>query len=315
MDVVTLGETMVLFAAVEMGPLRFANTFEKHLAGSEANVAIGLARLGHLAGWISRVGDDEFGQYLLYTLRGEGVDISRVGIDPEAPTGVVFKEKREVGARKIMYYRKGSAASRLEPEQLDGDYIGAARILHLSGITPALSESAAATVHRAIDIARERGVTVSFDPNVRLRLWDRETCRRVLRQIVPKVDICLPGDEEAEILTGESDPVRAAQQLRDLGAGTVVVKVGVEGSVAVSENGLERVPAAMRLDRVVDPVGAGDGFAAGFLSGRLRGFSLAESMRLGNIVGAFAMTVVGDIEGLPTWREVQEFRPGQDVSR
>src|SRR5688500_18055605 len=114
-DVVTLGETMVLFAAVEMGPLRSAATYERHLAGSEANVSIGPARLGHSVGWISRVGDDEFGQYLLYSLRGEGVDVSRVLIDPDAPTGVVFKEKREVGARRIVYYRRGSAASRLSP--------------------------------------------------------------------------------------------------------------------------------------------------------------------------------------------------------
>jgi 2-dehydro-3-deoxygluconokinase len=315
LDVVTLGETMVLFAAVEMGPLRFANTFEKHLAGSEANVAIGLARLGHRSGWISRVGDDEFGQYLLYSLRGEGVDVSRVGIDPNAPTGVLFKEKREIGARRIVYYRKDSAASRLTPGDLDADYIGSARFLHLSGITPALSASAAATVDRAIDIARERDVTVSFDPNVRLRLWDRETCRIALRRIIPRVDICLPGAEEAELLTGETDPLRAAAQLRDLGARLVVVKVGADGAIALDGEREVRAPAAMRLDRIVDPVGAGDGFAAGFLSGLLRGYDLPEALRLGNTVGAFAMTVVGDVEGLPTWREVQEFRPGQDVAR
>src|SRR5439155_9881319 len=158
MDVVTFGETMVLFAAAEQGPLRFASTYTRHAAGTESNFAIGLARLGHRVGWFSRVGDDEFGQYIVNTVRGEGVDTSRVIVDPEAPTGVLFKEKRELGPRKIVYYRRGSAASRLAPGDLDGDYIAAARYLHLTGITPALSERARETVFAAAELARARGV-------------------------------------------------------------------------------------------------------------------------------------------------------------
>src|SRR5437867_356998 len=177
MDVVTFGETMVLFAAVEQGPLRFANTFTRHAAGTESNFAIGLARLGHQVGWFSRVGDDEFGQYLVNLIRGEGVDTSRVIVDPDAPTGVVFKEKRELGARKIVYYRRGSAASRLAPADLDAEYVASAKYLHITGITPALSESCRQTVRAAAELARSRGVRVSFDPNLRLRLWTREAAR------------------------------------------------------------------------------------------------------------------------------------------
>src|SRR5438552_3604184 len=152
---------MVLFAAVEQGPLRFATTYTRHPAGTETNFAIGLARLGHEVGWFSRVGDDEFGQYIVNFVRGEGVDTSRVVADPEAPTGVLFKEKRELGPRKIVYYRRGSAASRLSTADLDADYIASARYLHLTGITPALSPSAREAVFAAARLARERGVKVS----------------------------------------------------------------------------------------------------------------------------------------------------------
>jgi sugar/nucleoside kinase (ribokinase family) len=205
MDVVTFGETMVLFAAVEQGPLRFASTYTRHTAGTESNFAIGLARLGHEVGWFSRVGDDEFGQYIVNTVRGEGVDTSRVIVDAEAPTGVLFKEKRELGPRRIVYYRRGSAASRLAPGDLDGEYIGRARYLHLTGITPALSESARATVFAAAELARARGVRVSFDPNLRLRLWTREQARETMRALLPLCDLVLPGMDEAELLVDEAE--------------------------------------------------------------------------------------------------------------
>ena len=313
-DVITLGEMMVMFVATEAGPLRGIELFRKHVAGSEANVAIGLARLGHRAGWISRLGDDEFGLYIRNFLRGEGVDVSQVILDPEHPTGVAFKERRELGARKVIYYRRGSAASFLSPSDLNPSYFVGARYFHVSGINPALSPSCHETVLAAIEIAHQAGALVSFDPNVRLRLWDAETCRTTLRGILPRCDIVLPGADEAELLTGESDPERAARAIRALGPRLVLVKLGAQGSLGVSDDGIIRVP-AFPLERVVDPVGAGDGFAAGFLSGQLRGWSIAESMRLGNLVGACAMSVSGDVEGLPTWDEVQALQSSRDVAR
>ncbi len=314
MDVVTFGETMVLFAAVESGPLRFANTYTRHAAGTESNFAIGLSRLGHRVGWFSRVGEDEFGQYIVNFVRGEGVDTSRVVIDPDAPTGVLFKEKRDLGPRKIVYYRRGSAASRLSPADLDADYIGSARYLHLTGITPALSASARESVFAAARLARERGVTVSFDPNLRLRLWTRDEARETMRALLPLCDVVLPGLDEAELLTGEADADRAADAIRALGPGAVVVKLGAQGALAVTSKERVRAP-GVKLDRIVDPVGAGDGFAAGFISGQLRGLPLDECLRIANLVAAFATTVVGDVEGLPTWREVQELRLDLDVLR
>jgi 2-dehydro-3-deoxygluconokinase len=314
LDVVTFGETMALMAAVESGPLRFANTFTRHAAGTESNVAIGLARLGHRVGWFSRLGDDDLGQYILGVIRAEDVDVSRVVIDSEGPTGVLYKEKRELGPRKILYYRRGSAASRLTPADLDPPYVADARYLHLTGVTLAISQTARETVFAAARLAGEHGVLVSFDPNLRLRLWSREDARDTMRQLLPLCDLVLPGMDEAELLTGESDPDRAADALRALGARAVALKLGPAGSLGVTDT--ERVRAAgLKLDRVVDPVGAGDGFAAGFLAGQLKGLSLTDSLKLGNTVGAFATTVVGDWEGLPTWREVQELRLDLDVAR
>ena len=314
MDVLTLGEMMVMFVATEPGPLRGIETFRKHVAGSEANVAIGLARLGHRSGWISRLGDDEFGLYIRNFLRGEGVDVTNVILDPTFPTGIAFKERRELGARKVLYYRRGSAASHLSPSDLNPLAFQGIRFFQVSGINSALSTSCHDTVLAAIDLAHRAGALVSFDPNVRLRLWDVDTCRKTLRSLLPLCDIVLPGTDEAELLTGESDPLAAAEAIRKLGPRFVAVKLGAEGSMALTDDGVYRAN-ALRLDRIVDPVGAGDGFAAGFLSGQLRGWGIAESLRLGNVVGASAMSVSGDVEGLPTWEEVQSLDSGRDVAR
>lgn len=312
--VVTLGETMALFLAEQPGPLREATTFRRLTAGAESNVAIGLCRLGQSAGWLGRVGDDDLGRGILFRLRGEGVDLSRAIVDPGAPTGVMIRERREVGPLEALYYRRGSAGSRLSPADLDAGYIGAARFLHLTGITPALSPSCREAVFAAAELARAAGATVVLDPNLRLKLWSAEEARATLRELAARCDIILPGADEAELLTGESDPERAARALLALGAGLVVVKLGAGGALAVGPDGVVPSP-AVPLPRVVDPVGAGDAFAAGFLTGRLRGLDLGASLALANRCGALAMTVAGDIEALPRWEEVAAPTSGADVRR
>ena len=313
LDLVTLGETMVLLLAEQAGPMREASTFRRHIAGAECNVAVGLARLGHSAGWISRVGDDEFGRAVVFRIRGEGVDTSHVLSDPDAPTGVVIRERREVGPIDQVYYRRGSAASRLSPADLDAAYIGAATFLHLTGITPALSESCRQAVFDAAEIARAAGVRVSLDPNYRSKLWNAEDFRRVVRDLAARCDILLPGSEEAELLTGESDPELAARDLQQLGPSLVVLKRGAHGALAVTRDQLIQAP-AVPLERIVDPVGAGDAFAAGLLSGMLRGLDTANALRLANRCGALAMCAPGDMESLPRRAELEEQGVG-DIRR
>src|SRR6202165_4101008 len=167
LDVVTLGESMVLLLAEQSGPMREASTFSRHIAGAESNLAIGLCRLGHSAGWMSRVGDDEFGRAVVFRVRGEGVDTSHVLCEPHAPTGLVVRELREAELIYLLYYRLCSAASCMSASDLDPAYLADARFLHLTGITPALSASCRETVFAAAELARAAGVTVVLDPNYR----------------------------------------------------------------------------------------------------------------------------------------------------
>ncbi len=315
-DIVTFGETMVLFLAETAGPLREATRYGRFIAGAETNVATGLCRLGHSAGWISRLSDDELGRAVAFRLRGEGVDISRAKVDPEAPTGLMIRERRELGPLEVIYYRKGSAASRLTPDDLDAEYIRGARYLHLTGITPALSATCRATSFAAATIAREAGVPVVLDPNLRFKLWSREEARTTLRELTQQADILLPGLEEAEFLTGESDPDTAARAFLDLAPSLkmVVMKLGTEGSMVVTREERVHVPATP-LPRVIDPVGAGDAFAAGFYAGQLRGFGLAETLAVANRCGAWATTAPGDADVFPRWDEVASAAAMPDVRR
>jgi 2-dehydro-3-deoxygluconokinase len=314
LDLVTLGESMVLLLAEQSGPMREATTFRRYIAGAESNVASGLSRLGHTSGWFSRVGADEFGRAIVFRIRGEGVDTSHVITDRLAPTGIVIRERREVGPIEQVYYRRGSAASRLSPDDLDESYLSQPRFLHLTGITPALSDSCRETVFAAADIARGAGVRVVLDPNYRSKLWDADTFGRVVRDLASKCDILLPGMDEATLLTAETDPVAAGRKLQALGPSIVVVKVGANGAIALVDDQQIHVP-AVRLERVVDPVGAGDAFAAGLLAGMLRGFTLEAALALANRCGALAMTAPGDMESLPFWDELEADSSGSDVRR
>jgi 2-dehydro-3-deoxygluconokinase len=314
LDVVTLGESMVLLLAEQPGPMRDATTFRRFISGAESNLAIGLSRLGHAAGWFSRVGDDEFGRAVVFRIRGEGVDTSHVKTDASAPTGLVIRERREVGPIEQVYYRRGSAASRLSPADLDVAYLGSARFLHLTGITPALSQSCRETVFAAADMARAAGVKVVLDPNYRSKLWGPPEARDVLRALASHCDILLPGMDEAQLLTGLSDPELAARELHNLGPQMVVIKLGAQGALALSGDQLARAP-AVHVERIVDPVGAGDAFAAGFLTGLLRDFTLEEALALANRCGALALTSPGDMEALPRWEEVAGEASSADIRR
>ncbi|WP_088105780.1 sugar kinase [Halalkalibacter urbisdiaboli] len=315
MDVVTIGETMALFTP-DSGPIRYANVFSKRYGGAESNFSIGLSRLGHQAGWISAIGDDELGKGMLAFIRGEGVDVSEVKVDPTAPTGLFFKEIRSASDVRIQYYRKGSAASQLTKEDLNEAYLAKAKYLHISGITPALSENCEEMIFEAIRIAKRNNLKIVFDPNLRKKLWSEERAREVLLRIAKQADIILPGISEGEFILGETDPAVLGEKFLQLGASTVILKVGAEGAYYFTSEKSELIP-GFYVEKVVDPVGAGDGFAAGFMSGVLDGLPLAEAVRRGNAVGAIVTTVNGDVEGLPERNEIERFinKPDDDVSR
>jgi 2-dehydro-3-deoxygluconokinase len=282
-------------------PVGLAESRGLHLdmAGAESNLCIGLRRLGHTARFISRVGQDPFGQLIRRTLEQEGVDTSALAEDPNAPTGVFFREHLPDGQRRVYYYRGGSAASRLAPEDLQPERFAGARVVHLTGITPALSATCAAACGRAIELARQAGAVVSFDPNFRPRLWSAAAAREALQPLLSRAQIVLMGHEDAQaVVSAEGDEEELLHSVAALGPEIVVLKRAERGACALAGERYYEVP-AVPAGRVVDPVGAGDGFDAGFLAGWLRGWNVEDSLLLGARVGAAAVSVMGDYAGYP----------------
>lgn len=316
MDVITLGESMILFTAESKGLMRYSQNFSRKVAGAESNVAIGLSRLGHKVGWISKVGNDEFGKTILSFIRGEGVDTSHVITDEFHPTGIFFKEYRTPSQVNIYYYRNNSAASNMKPEELDEEYITSAKYLHVTGITPALSDDCYFTVMKAINIAHSHGVKISFDPNLRRKLWPEVRARKVLMEMLTKSDIVMPSVKEAEFLFDTKDVYKQAEIILDHGPSIVVLKDNTKGTYFFNKDCRGFIP-NFKVN-VVDSVGAGDAFAAGFLSGLINGYPISKAVERGNAMGAFAVTASGDVEGLPEEEELRRFielNNGEDIIR
>lgn len=306
LDVVTFGEVMAMFVAEEPGPLERVTHFRRALAGAETNVATGLARLGHQVGWIGRVGDDPFGRFALTELAAAGVDTTAVSLDSDAPTGFQLKSRADGGDPEVVYFRRNSAGSRLAPSPATDGYVAGARHLHVTGIPLALSASARDFAFRAVDVARAAGATVSFDPNLRPRLWaSTEEMVRVANEMAARADWVLPGLTEGHLLTGRRDADGVAAYYLERGASCVVIKNGSAGASAHTLDG--RVDRPVFPVRVVDTVGAGDGFAAGLISASLDGLDLPGRLRRAAAVGALATTSPGDKDGLPTRAELDAF--------
>jgi sugar/nucleoside kinase (ribokinase family) len=301
LDVVTLGEAMALFVAGEPGPLEGVRHFEKRTAGAETNVAVGIARLGLRMGWASRLGDDSMGRFLIGEFTREGIDCSHVAVVPGAKTGFMFKGRVDDGSDPpIEYHRQGSAASRMTAADLDLPWLAQARHLHATGIFPALTPDTLAATRAAMAQMRAHGRTISFDPNLRPALWPSpDTMRATINGLAAHADWVLPGLDEGRQLTGQTTPEGIAAFYRTLGARLVVVKLGADGAWFDGEAGQGHVP-AFAVDRVVDTVGAGDGFAVGLISALLDGRSVVDAVRRAAWIGARAVQVRGDTEGLPT---------------
>jgi 2-dehydro-3-deoxygluconokinase len=294
-DVVTLGETM---AAIRTdGPIRLGGTARWSIAGSESNVAIGLARLGHAVRWIGRVGADEPGALVLRTLRAENVDVTHAATDPEAPTGLILFEPRLAGVVRVGYYRAGSAGSRLTEAEVLKALSPVPRVLHVTGITPALGPEPRAALAAAVAAARDAGVTVCFDVNYRSRLWPAAEAARALRPLATLADIVVASADELTLVAPDGPAGLLAA-----GVAEVVVTRGADGAEAVTAAGTLAVPA--HEVTLVDPVGAGDAFVAGYLSALLDGRDVDGRLARAVTTGAFAAATEGDWEGLPTRDEL-----------
>lgn len=299
-DVLTLGEAMALLVAQQPGPLASVSHFSRSSAGAELNVATGLSRLGWRVGYISRVGADPFGEYLLATLDHEGIDRRHVRVDARYPTGSMLKSCEPDGSDpQIAYFRQGSAASHLGPEDAPAQGLAGVRWLHLTGISVALSDSLRALTQLLLQQARAAGVAVSFDPNLRPRLWpDQAAMVRGINHWAVQADLVLPGLSEGQLLSGQRTARDVAAWYLDQGVRQVVIKLGPQGAHVADASGHQQV-AGFQVSKVVDTVGAGDGFAVGVLSGLLDGLPLAEAALRGNAIGARVVQFVGDSEGLP----------------
>ncbi|WP_066188423.1 sugar kinase [Gracilibacillus timonensis] len=304
-DVITIGEAMIVFNPNATGPMKFVNGFHKHIAGAELNLVTGCARLGLETGYITHLGNDEFGKSIRTFIKGEGIDATEIKLVDRYPTSLNFKEIMEDGSVKTFYYRDKSPTLTMTPDGLNEAYIKQAKVLHVTGIFPAIGGQNTNVLLRALEIAKQHGVKVSFDPNIRLKMWSKEEARKTLLEILPYVDILLAGDEEMEIIIGEKDPARIIEKTRAMGVSCIAVKQGEHGSVGCYQGKIVHSE-AVKATKVVDTVGAGDGFNAGFLYGYLRDWSLERTLHFANTIGSMVVGVIGDNEGLPYYEDVQE---------
>ena len=303
MDVITIGDAMIAMCPQEKGPIIFCDTFKRKVGGAELNVAIGCARLGLKSGWISRLGNDDFGKYILKTVRGEGIDTSKVELVDGYPTSVYFREVLADGSSRSFYYKEKSPTSTMRCEDLNENYFKEAKVLHITGVFPSITKNNQDIILESVKLAKKNNLTISFDPNIRLKMWTKEEAKSYIEKILPSVDILLIGDEEIEILLGETTIEDAIKNFHGYGIGTVIVKKGAKGAIGSDGKNVYEVE-AIKPKALVDTVGAGDGFAAGFLTELLKGGNLEECVRFANAVGSLVVGVEGDNEGLPYYDDV-----------
>lgn len=301
--VACIGETMAALIPAGLEPLESAATLHVDVAGAESNVAVYLADHAVRARWVSRLGDDAFGRRVARTIGAAGVDVSGVALDPVRPTGVLFKDPRPAAApgasgTRVTYYRRGSAASAMGPHLLDDPALRTASLWHLTGITPALSDSCRSLARAVLSLTGAgdgHRPAISFDVNYRPALWD-EPPGGLLRELADAADIVFAGLDEATALWGA---VREPADVRELlpSPRILVVKDAASGATAFHPGGATHVP-SLRVE-VVEPVGAGDAFAAGFLAALLGGGDAVRCLRSGHLTAASALTVAGDHGPLP----------------
>lgn len=310
-EFITLGEPLVVLASENQDiSLDEAEHFSKYLAGAELNVAIGLSRLGHKGIYISKVGEDSFGNFIIESVKKAEIETTYLTKDKNYSTGFYLKQKVSEGDPKVDYYRKNSAAANLSIAELKALDLSGIKIAHLSGIFPALSETSLKTFQAFNQKLNEADILTIFDPNLRPVLWDnQEKMIRIINDLAKQSQIILPGINEGEILTGSSEPEKIADFYLEQSPLTkiVVVKLGADGAFVKLKNGEQYFVSGFKVAKVVDTVGAGDGFAVGLESALLEGKTLKEAVKLACVVGALAVQSSGDSEGYPTKEELKAF--------
>ncbi|KPJ64741.1 hypothetical protein AMK68_00725 [candidate division KD3-62 bacterium DG_56] len=302
-DIIALGECMVEFFSDR--PLGTATTFQRAYGGDTLNCLIAAVRLGSSCGYITRVGDDSFGLALRRAWQEEGIDVSHAPLVPGF-NGIYFISLVPGGEREFTYYRGGSAASTVCPDDIDRSYVASARIVHASGISQAISPTCRAAVKRLFEAARQAGVRVSFDPNFRAKLWSVEEAREAADEALPFVDILLPSvPEDSQALWGLDSPQAVAEHLRNRGIDIVAVKCGTDGAVvADTATGIVEISAFTPDAPIIDTTGAGDAFNGAFLHGLCAGMPPTDAARLGVVTAGLKCRGRGAVASLPTREEV-----------
>jgi 2-dehydro-3-deoxygluconokinase len=303
-EIVCLGEPLF-----ELNQLKDGATYLPGHGGDTSTCAIAAARQGASVGYVTAIGADEFGNSFVELWEREGVDSSRVIRNPNAHTGIYFVTHKAEG-HSFSYLRRGSAASLISPADVPEDYIARARVLHVSGISQAISESACDAVFHAIEVARENDVKVSYDTNLRLRLWPLDRARAMIHGAVAVSDIVLPGLEDAVVLTGRSDGPAIADFYLDLGASVVALTLGIDGVLVGTPDRRCRFPA--RRVETVDATGAGDTFDGAFLARLVAGDDPFEAADYANAAAALSTLGYGAVNPIPTRERVLEFMRGSD---
>lgn len=299
-EVLTIGEPMGLLVADEVKPLEDVANFTRYVAGAEINFAVGMARLEHKVGYVSKLGNDPFGKHIKKFLAENKIDNRYISFDDDHMTGMQLKAKVETGDPEVVNFRKNTASANMDVNDIANIDWSTIRHLHLTGIPPALSASCRKMMYELIAVAKKHQVRISFDTNLRPALWkDKQEMVDVINDLAFKCDMVLPGVGEGKILTGSDDVNTIADFYLNAGVKTAIIKVGAKGAFVKTKEGSFTVP-AFKVDHIVDTVGAGDGFAVGVVSGLLEGLSLKDAVRRGSAIGALAIMSPGDNDGLPT---------------
>ncbi|WP_353816170.1 sugar kinase [Agromyces sp. SYSU T00266] len=292
-ELLAVGESMLAFTSID-GAFGTSAGFAASAAGGESNVAVHVAAHGRTAAWASRLGDDPAGRRILAEVSGRGVDTSLVVMDPAHRTGIMLKDPSRQGSA-VHYYRDDSAASRMDAAFAAGLPLDDVRLVHVTGVTPALSASCRSAVETLMTRCRRQGVRVSFDVNHRPRLWRDDDAPEALVRFASRADVCFVGRDEAETLWGTTSAEDVREFLPE--PEWLVVKDGAIGATAFSRVDGTRFEAAPRVE-VVEPVGAGDAFAGGFLAGLLAGVPLRERLRMGHAAAARSLSSLHDLPDL-----------------